>query len=64
MSSFGLNLENHFARLGPQFFTAMPAEKVGTEPRLLHANPAAAALIDLDPAVFSDPAFTLAMAGH
>ncbi|HJR55558.1 MAG TPA: YdiU family protein [Rhizomicrobium sp.] len=64
MSSFGLNLENHFARLGAQFFTAMPAEKVGSCPQLLHANPAAAALIDLDPAVFSDPAFTLAMAGH
>ena len=64
MSSFGLNLENHFARLGVQFFTAMPAEKVGSCPQLLHANPAAAALIDLDPSVFSDSAFTLAMAGH
>jgi uncharacterized protein YdiU (UPF0061 family) len=57
-------LENHFAKLGPQFFTAMPAEKVGTAPQLLHANPQAAALIDLDPAVFSDPAFTQVMAGH
>ena len=64
MSSFGLNLENHFARLGSQFFTAMPAEKVGARPQLLHANPAAAGLIDLDPAVFADPAFTQAMAGH
>ena len=57
-------LENHFARLGDKFFTAMPAEKVGTQPRLLHANAAAAALIDLDPAVFADPRFTAAMAGH
>ena len=64
MSSFGLNLENNFARLGSQFFTAMPAEKVGERPHLVHANPAAAALIDLDPSVFSDPAFTQAMAGH
>jgi uncharacterized protein YdiU (UPF0061 family) len=64
MSSFGLNLENHFARLGSQFFTAMPAEKVGDAPQLVHANPAAAALIDLDPKVFADPAFTQVMAGH
>jgi uncharacterized protein YdiU (UPF0061 family) len=64
MSDFGLKLENHFARLGTGFFTAMPAEKVGTTPRLLHANEAAAGLIDLDPAVFSDPRFTAAMAGH
>jgi uncharacterized protein YdiU (UPF0061 family) len=61
---FGLHLENHFARLGEGFFTAMAAEKVGTVPRLLHANKAAAALIDLDSAVFTDPRFTQAMAGH
>ena len=42
----------------------MPAEKVGVAPRLLHANPAAAALIDLDPAVFADPRFAAIMAGH
>ena len=64
MTAFGLNLENHFARLGGAFFTAMPAEKVGARPVLLHANPAAAALIDLDPAFFTDPRFTAAMAGH
>jgi len=62
--NFGLHLENHFARLGEGFFTAMPAEKVGVKPRLLHANPAAAALIDLDTSVFTDPRFTAAMAGH
>ncbi len=64
MSLFDLNLENHFAKLGVDFFTAMPAQKVGVRPQLLHANPAAAALLDLDPAVFSDPRFALAMAGH
>lgn len=64
MSDFGLTLENHYARLGEGFFTAMPAERVGAELRLLHANPAAAALIGLDPAVFSDPRFVMAMAGH
>jgi uncharacterized protein YdiU (UPF0061 family) len=64
MTSFGLNLENHFARLGESFFTLMPAEKVGTRPLLLHANPHAAALIDLDTSVFADPRFAAAMAGH
>jgi uncharacterized protein YdiU (UPF0061 family) len=58
------SLENHFARLGQDFFTALPAERIGAAPRLLHANPAAAALIDLDPAIFADPGFTAAMAGH
>ena len=62
--AFGLKLENHFARLGSGFFTAMPPEKVGASPRLLHANPAAAQLIDLDPAVFADPRFAAVMAGH
>ena len=62
--NFGLHLENHFARLGEGFFTAMPAEKVGVKPQLLHANAGAAALIDLDTSVFTDPRFTAAMAGH
>jgi uncharacterized protein YdiU (UPF0061 family) len=64
MNSFGLNLENHFARLGADFFTAMPAQRVGVRPQLLHANASAAALLDLDPAIFTDPRFVLAMAGH
>jgi serine/tyrosine/threonine adenylyltransferase len=57
-------LENHFARLGEGFFTAMPAEKVGETPRLIHANPFAAELLDLDPAVFGDPAFAEVVSGH
>jgi len=61
---FGLNLENHFAKLGADFFTAMPAGRVGARPQLLHANAAAAALLDLDPAVFSDPRFAAAMVGN
>ena len=64
MNSFGLKLENHFARLGEGFFTLQSAEKVGSRPQLLHANPKAAALIDLDPSAFADPRFTAAMAGH
>jgi serine/tyrosine/threonine adenylyltransferase len=57
-------LENHFARLGEGFFTAMPAEKVGETPRLVHANPDAAALLDLDPQVFQDAHFAEVLAGH
>ena len=29
MSDFGLKLENHYARLPGDFYTLMPAEKVG-----------------------------------
>src|SRR6185503_3683008 len=57
-------LENHFATLGADFFTALPAERVGQTPHLLHANVAAAALIDLDITAFTDPDFIAAMAGH
>src|SRR5689334_918346 len=57
-------LENHFARLGERFFTAMPAEKVGGTPRLIHANDAAAALLNLDPQVFQDQRFVEVVAGH
>jgi hypothetical protein len=64
MSDFGLKLENHYARLPGDFYTAMPAEKVGKAPRLIHANPAAAALLDLDPAVFGDPHFVEVASGH
>src|SRR6201997_92860 len=64
MSDFGLRLENHYAQLPEGFFTAMPAEKVGETPRLIHANPAAAELLDLDPAAFSDPRFVEVVSGH
>lgn len=57
-------LENHFARLGEGFFTAMPAERVGEAPQLIHANSGAAALLDLDPAVFNDPRFAEVVSGH
>jgi len=57
-------LENHFAQLGEGFFTSMPAEKVGGTPRLIHANEAAAALLDLDSQVFQDPRFAEVVAGH
>jgi len=64
MSDFGLNLENHYAQLPDDFYTRMPAEKVGVEPRLIHANEDAAALLDLDPQVFKDRRFIEVAAGH
>ena len=64
MSDFGLNLENHYARLPEDFYTRMPAEKVGATLRLIHANPSAAGLLNLDPAVFNDPRFVEVMGGH
>jgi serine/tyrosine/threonine adenylyltransferase len=62
--SFGLTLENHYARLPGEFYTQMPAERVGEHPVLLHANPKAAALIGLDPAAFTDPDFVRVFSGH
>jgi uncharacterized protein YdiU (UPF0061 family) len=64
MSDFGLRLENHYARLPEDFYTKMPAEKVGEAPRLIHANRSAAELLDLDPAVFGDPQFVEVLSGH
>lgn len=64
MSDFGLSLENHYAQLPEDFYTKMPAEKVGGTPRLIHANQAAAALLNLDPQVFQDPRFAEVVAGH
>jgi hypothetical protein len=61
---FGLALENHFARLPDEFYTKMPAERVGGRPLLVHANPAAARLIDLDPAAFADPEFAEIFSGQ
>ncbi len=64
MHQFGLKLESHYARLPGEFYTLMPAEKVGVQPKLLHANPKAAALIGMDAGAFSDPAFTQVFSGH
>ena len=64
MSDFGLRLENHYAQLPEDFYTRMPAEKVGAAPRLIHANPDAAELLDLDPTVFNDPQFVEVVSGH
>ena len=64
MPGFGLKLENHYARLPGEFYTRMPAEQVGMQPRLIHANAKAAALIGLDSASFLDPVFAQVFSGH
>jgi hypothetical protein len=63
-ATFGLALENHYARLPGEFYTVMPAERVGENPLLLHANPKAAALIGVYPKAFSDPDFVKIFSGH
>lgn len=62
--TFGLALENHYARLPGEFYTKMPAERVGETLALLHVNPAAAPLIGLDPSAFADPEFVRVFSGH
>lgn len=57
-------LENHFAQLGEGFFTPMLAEKVGENPQLIHANGAAAQLLDLDCAVLHHPSFVDVISGR
>ncbi len=57
-------MDNLFARLSGDFYTKMPAEKVGRALRLIHANAKAATLIGLDPASFHDPAFVEIFSGR
>ncbi|HJT43308.1 MAG TPA: YdiU family protein [Rhizomicrobium sp.] len=64
MPNFDLRLENCYATLPEDFYTKMPAEKVGDSLRLIHANASAAALLDLNPAIFGDPRFAEVMGGH
>ncbi len=61
---FAAATENAFALLPGDFYTRMPPEAVGSQPRLIHANAKAAALIGLDPKSFNDPAFTEIFSGH
>jgi protein adenylyltransferase len=57
-------VENRFARLPEDFYTRMPAEKVGGVPRLIHVNEKAAPLIGLDPAFFREPGFVEIFSGR
>ncbi|WP_144634537.1 protein adenylyltransferase SelO [Bordetella genomosp. 13] len=57
-----LQTDNSFAALPPQFYTRLAARPL-TEPRLLHANPDAAALIGLDAAALHTPEFLAVASG-
>jgi len=57
-----LPVSNSFAALPTVFYTRVAPQPPG-EPRLLHANPDAAALIGLDPAVLDTPQFLRVFSG-
>ena len=58
-----LSFDNHFARLGSQFSTALPPTPV-PEPYVVSVNPDAAALIDLDPVELHTAEFLRFVSGH
>jgi uncharacterized protein YdiU (UPF0061 family) len=58
-----LTLENRYAALGEHYGSRVQPTPL-KNPRLLHANPDVAALLELDPAAFDDPAFTAVFAGN
>ena len=58
-----LPFDNAFARLPEQFYTRLAPDPL-PEPVLVAASPAAAALIDLDPAEFARPEFARVFAGN
>jgi uncharacterized protein YdiU (UPF0061 family) len=60
----GWRVEELYRRLPSHFYTTQPAERVGEAPILVHANAAAAALIDLDAAAFAHPEFAAVFTGH
>jgi uncharacterized protein YdiU (UPF0061 family) len=58
------SLVPHYRQLPPEFYTLMAAEGVSHEPVLVHANASAAALIDLEPALFRHPDFPRIFSGQ
>jgi uncharacterized protein YdiU (UPF0061 family) len=58
-----LEFDNRFARLGDTFSTAVHPQPI-EQPRLVVANPAAMALLDLDPREAERPEFAELCAGH
>jgi len=57
-----LNVQNSYAALPATFYTRVAPEPLH-QPRLLHANAQAAALIGLDSAAFADPDFLAVLSG-
>lgn len=66
LPSFAPNwtLDQRTRRLPAHFYTTLPSDKPGRDPVLVHASPSAAALIDLSPQDFANPAFARAFSGH
>ena len=58
-----LHFDNHFARLGPDFSTALLPTALPV-PYLVSANPDAAALFDLDPDELRTPEFVAMLSGN
>ncbi|HUS24104.1 MAG TPA: YdiU family protein [Candidatus Binatia bacterium] len=58
-----LRVDNRFAALGEAYFSRVQPASLAA-PRLVHFNPDAAALIDLDPAEARRPEFTQIFAGN
>ena len=61
---FSWTLNPSTRRLPSEFYTVMMPERVGSAAQLVHANAAAAALLDIDPSAFASPAFADVFAGH
>lgn len=57
-----LKISNSFGALPAQFYTKLATQALNS-PRLLHANPDAAALLGLDPAVMQGPEFLALVSG-
>ncbi|QKT03619.1 YdiU family protein [Ectothiorhodospiraceae bacterium 2226] len=58
-----LRYTNAYAALGEPFSTPVAPTPFTAPPRVLHFNPAAAALLDLDPAVAADPQLPTVFSG-
>ena len=58
-----LSLDNTYARLSEAFYAKLNPTPFSAPPYLVHANPAAAALIDLDPEQFIRPEFAVLFGG-
>jgi len=59
-----LSFEHRFSELPSCFYTAMLPEGFAKCPRLIHANPQAAALLELSSLELSDPDFTAYFSGN
>jgi uncharacterized protein YdiU (UPF0061 family) len=58
-----MNHDPRLPALGDDYFSVVPPTPL-SQPRLVAFNPAAAALIDLEPSRASDPGFVEIMAGN